>query len=406
MAKKKKGKGTRTNAKQGSVTDVPIILRRFLRTYENHCAQARSSVSPTIKQSTLRCIENEKIMTKITLAFPEYKAADAPPKSLQPLLMTIRDERYMLGKQLCVWDVTLNNQDIADLSIILEKRGRTVYPFTHLELLDCGLDVWSMERLGKAVNLSSLTSLNLDYNTFGEEGVQGLLHGLAGNNQVVSLSLCYCHLGPGSGSLLAALVTKSAIRDLYVNGNELQSEGSADLVREMAEYAENVALGQRADVATVSSNVESKSTTRPETSVKKKKKAKGKKSKIAKPPEIGPWLAKLHLADNGIDDNGKEGITGPLKFAQVLCQLIKFSGHFIELDLDDNSIGELCGKLILETLKERKEAKLPCLKINVTAQMSEDTFGGIFKNTKKLKSTKRKKAFVSRAAQGLLTAWR
>ncbi|XP_066565733.1 uncharacterized protein LOC136753490 isoform X2 [Amia ocellicauda] len=395
MAKQKKGKRGRTNAKPGSTTDVPIILKRFLKTYENHCAEVQSIVSPTIKQNIQLCIENERIMTKIMLTFPEDSLGETIPKSVQPLLMTIRDERYMLGKELCIWNVVLNNQDIADLSIILEKRGRTYYPFSHLELLDCGIDAWSLERLGKAVNFSSLTSLNLDYNEFGEEGVRGLLNALEGNNHVVSLSLCYCKLGPGSGSLLAALVTKSAIRDLYVNGNELQSEGAIALVTEMAEYAENMASAKQSqhveELGRQSYSAPSRLETRTGSAMKKKKKKKGKKRKIAKPPEIGPWLEKLHLADNAIDGCGKAGITSPLKFTHVLCQLIRFSDHLTELDLDDNGIGELCGKLVLDALKERKEAKLACLKVKVTSQMSADTFASILKNTKKLASKKKRK---------------
>ncbi|XP_058846247.1 uncharacterized protein LOC117423219 isoform X2 [Acipenser ruthenus] len=402
MATKRKEKKGRANAKKGgSTTDVPVLLRRFMKTYEKHCIQTQSSVSTTIKQNLLWCIEQDKIMTKMVLSCPESCDEDAPPVCLRPLLMTIRDERYMFGKELCAWHITLNNQDIADLSIVLELRGRSSCPFTHLELLDCGIDAWSVERLGKAICFSSLASLNLDYNEFGEEGVKGLLNGLAGNNQIVSLSLCYCNLRPSSGSLLGAFITQSAIRDLYVNGNELQCEGALDLIRQIAEYAENEAMKKLSeqhlkepDTEVANLNMESEriSTTGLGSSIKKMKgKKKGKKKKKTKPPEIGPWLEKLHLADNGIDGNGEEGRTSPLTFTAMLCRIIKFSDHLTEIDLDDNCPGELCGKLILEALKERKEAKLTGLKVKVTAQISADTFSGILKNSKKLKSRKKRK---------------
>lgn len=43
------------------------------------------------------------------------------------------------------------------------EKGRTVYPFRSLELLDCKLTEWSLERLGKASGISYLTTLCLDY---------------------------------------------------------------------------------------------------------------------------------------------------------------------------------------------------------------------------------------------------
>lgn len=47
--------------------------------------------------------------------------------------------------------------------LLLESKGRTVYPLTTLELLDCRLDHWALARLGTAVALSSITTLSLDY---------------------------------------------------------------------------------------------------------------------------------------------------------------------------------------------------------------------------------------------------
>ncbi|XP_051874196.1 uncharacterized protein LOC127571653 [Pristis pectinata] len=82
---------------------------------------------------------------------------------------------------------------------------------------------------------------------------------------------------------------------------------------------------------------------------------------------------------------------GAMTFAEMLCQLIKFSDHLTELHLDGNCLGELCGKEILDALKERKEAKLQDLNIEVSAQMNADTFSNILKNAKKRKKTKRKK---------------
>ncbi|KYO33898.1 hypothetical protein Y1Q_0024516 [Alligator mississippiensis] len=207
-----------------------------MKTYERHCALFQSSVGVTIKQSLKRCIENEIVLTKFVLTSSENSRGDMQPVSLTPLLRTIRDERYMLGKELCIWGIQLSNQDIANLALLLELDGRTTYPFCSLEIIHTVIDAWSVERLGVALPVSNLRSIVLDY-----------------------------------------------------------------------------------------------------------------------------------------------------------TNLIKYSEHLIELDLDGNAIGELCSADILDALKERLNEKMPNLNIKVTYQISSETFGSIFKNGKKSKSTRKKK---------------
>ncbi|XP_062900897.1 uncharacterized protein LOC134344745 isoform X2 [Mobula hypostoma] len=356
--------------------NVSIIVQKFLKTYEHHCGQTSSAVSSMLVRNLQKCIENEEILTKLTLAGPETSADPLPPVTLKPLLMTIRDERYMYGKELYVWHVALSNEDIANLAIILKLRGRTSYPFSKIELLDCGIDTWSIERLGKSLNFSVLTCIVLDYNEFLDEGLRGLCHGLKGNGQLLTLSMCYCDLGPPSGSFLGELVAKTAIRDLLLDGNNLQCEGAYELITFIANYAEHVARKKSG----ASSDIEGE-TSKPVLEGKKKKEL----------PQIGPWLSKLHLADNGIDGRGNKGKIGAMAFAETLCQLIKFSDHLTELHLDGNCLGELCGKQILDALTKRKEAKLQDLKIEVSTQMNADTFINIFQNARKHKKATRKK---------------
>ncbi|KAJ8368133.1 hypothetical protein SKAU_G00081610 [Synaphobranchus kaupii] len=237
---KRGGKGV---AKPSSTASpVSAALRHFLKSYEEHCVESESRISPSVRQDILHCIEKDKNITKLTLAFPENTPGEHVSCSLRPLLRAVRDTRYTHGRELTVLDLSPRQQDIADLCLLLEKRGLTVYPFRQLELLDCTLDLWSLGRLGRAVTLSSLTSLCLDYTHVGEEGLGALLRGLEGDNHVLSLSLCYCSLGPSCGTLLAALVSSSAVRDLYVNGNDLQCEGATELVNVLVKHEERIAL--------------------------------------------------------------------------------------------------------------------------------------------------------------------
>ncbi|XP_030073025.1 uncharacterized protein LOC115479302 isoform X2 [Microcaecilia unicolor] len=352
-------------------------------------------------------------MHKFVLSSPETVPEDFPPVLFKPLVKTIRDLRYMLGKELCIWGILLSNLDIASLAIMLELKGRTIYPFYKLEMIDCGIDVWSMERLGKALSFSNLVSIVLDYNKFGDEGVKGLVHGLEGNKKLLSLSLCYCNLGIESGSVLGPVIAHTAIQELYLNGNYLQCSGAVELITPISTYAQGLAAER--DTAPETSTdfahqiLEATGSTGIYTAVSSlnvvpekpqhaisdgnedKKKRKGKNKKKRDAAVVGPWLAKLHLADNGIDGRGDEGETGVLEFSQLLSYLIRYSDHLSELDLDHNCIGELPANDILEALVERKKGKLSDLEMKVTVQISLDTFTSILKNSKKLKSIKTRK---------------
>ncbi|XP_068135266.1 uncharacterized protein [Hyperolius riggenbachi] len=403
---KKKGRGAAHKAVD------PSVLKKFLKRYENHCAQCQSAASPTITKALKKCIQNGSSYLRIVLSYPASHTDNTAPVLLKPLLMTIRDERYMLGTDLCLWEIPLSNQDAASLAILLELSGRTSYPFTKLEVLNCGIDTWSVERLGRAIKVSQLTSLSLDYNEFKDEGVQCLVHGLEGNTKLVSLSLCYCNLGPASGTLLGRVLAESAVSELYLTGNCLQCLGAVDLISAIAEHAQELAeekplLEQPMDLAhqileaqgrtgiSTAISGEPVDTERPAelpdrtTDRKIKKKGKRKSKKAAPPP--GPWVRKLHLADNGIDAKGTEREAGVLEFSQLICSLIRYSEPLSELDLDDNCLGELPATDILEALTYRNKGKLPRLKIKVTAQISPMTFKGILKQSGKLKVSKKRK---------------
>ncbi|XP_075057717.1 uncharacterized protein LOC142143632 [Mixophyes fleayi] len=399
-----KGKGA-----GGKVIDT-AVLKKFLKTYENHCAQCQSSASPTITCALKKCIQNGSNYLKIILSCPESSSDSSAPVLLRPLLLTIRDERYMLGTDLCIWGIPLSNQDVASLAILLELSGRTSYPFMRLEALDCGIDVWSAERLGKAIRYSQLTSVLLDYNEFRDEGIQGLVHALEGNTKLASLSLCYCNLGPPTGALLGKLLAESAVSELYLTGNYLQCSGSVDLIAAIAEHAKGLATERSAEEATSLAHqileaqvgVHTAVSGQPETmegsaispvksAEKRSSKKKGRKKKNKPALLPGPWVRKLYLADNGIDARGKEREIGVLEFSQLLSSLIRYSEQLSELDIDDNCLGELPATDILEALTDRNQGKLPRLKVKITAQISPVTFKAILKQSGKLKVSKKKR---------------
>ncbi|XP_036075432.1 uncharacterized protein LOC107509412 isoform X2 [Rousettus aegyptiacus] len=349
--------------------------------------------------------------SEFVLVRPDDSSPSILPISLEPLLMTIQEERYTLGKQICIWGLQLSNPEVARLALLLELKGHPTCPLTTLELTDCKMDPWSLGRLGQALRFSSLHSLVLDYCKFENEEVESIFSGLERNQRLQDLSLRYCGLGPQSGQRLGSVICQSAICKLHLEGNYLQCSGALALLRPLAEYAEMQRKDQLATASPDSGTPpqplqarqrgsstlnqmtkSSRALTVKTTSGKKKKK--GIKKKIKDLTEAGPWLVKLYLADNGIDGKGKEGENGLLEFIHILTCLIKYSAHLREIDLGNNVVGEMAAAAILEALRTRKTGKLPVLKITVTPRISSDTFRSIWKNSKKSNVSSKKKKKV------------
>ncbi|XP_050990600.1 uncharacterized protein LOC127180528 isoform X3 [Labeo rohita] len=387
------------SAASSAADDVVVLqLRAFWRKYEHHCIQTDSCPSAVLKQDILHQIDKQQPLKKIMLSFPDCGPSDAVLPSLQPLLMAIRDERYTHAQEFHIWSLSLKQKDIVELCLLLEKRGRTVYSFKSLELLDCKLTEWSLERLATAAGVSYLTTLCLDYTRVGQEGLKGLLSGGLGASQISSLSLCYCGLDSWSGSLLASLLTNSSVRELYINGNELQCVGAIELLKPVAENSQNLAEIQNRTTSITDETELISQRSNMTSSRQKKAKIKGRKTKKKKEETKsgcgaarGPWLKKLHMFDNSIDDSGKEGPDQLTRFLEILCIIVKFCSYLTELDLGENHIGEDGGKVLLEALRDRQAAKLSPVKIQVSTRMSTETFGAIFRSAKELKSGKKRR---------------
>ncbi|XP_057593772.1 uncharacterized protein LOC130854956 [Hippopotamus amphibius kiboko] len=331
MPREKEGKGKT----KGALLPIVPTLQKFLKTYEKHCAQTQTSMCPAIKRDLKTSINHERILRKFVLIRPDDSPPSILPISLEPLLMTVRDECYVLGKEICIWGFQLSNPEIARLALLLESKGCTTCPFTTLELIDCKMDPWSLGRLGKALQFSSLHFLVLDYCKFGNEEIESIFSGLENNQRLQGLSLRYCGLGPQSGPRLGSVIRQSAICELHLDGNYLQCFGALGLLRPLAEYAEMQGKDQLAtsspdprnplqllqarqrESSTLNEIAKSSGAVTVKTTSGKKKR-KGIKKKIKDLTDAGPWLVKLYLADNGIDGKGKEGENDLLEFTHIL----------------------------------------------------------------------------------------
>ncbi|XP_035310950.1 uncharacterized protein LOC113835181 isoform X1 [Cricetulus griseus] len=407
--------------KQKPKGDPPLVvpvLQKFLKTYQKHCLLSRTSLCPAIQRDLKNSIDRDQILRKFMLVRAGDSTTNHLPVSLEPLLMTIRDESYTQGKEICIWGLQLTNPEIARLALFLESKGHTICPLTTLDIINCKMDLWSLGRLGKALQFSSLHFLVLDYCKFGNEELESILSGLENNQRLQGLSLRYCGLGPQSGPKLGSVISQSAICELHVDGNHLQCSGTLALLRPIAEYAEiqgkdqptstsphagnppllpQVCLGGSSTLSQISKS--SKAVTVKRTS-QRKRGERGMGKKVKRLMEAGPWVVTLHLADNSIDRMGKEGEQLP-ELTRTLTCLIKYSTHLKEIDLGNNVLGEMTAVDILEALRARKTGKLPPLKITVSPRISSDTFISIWKISKKSNRTSKKKKKVN----SLLSVW-
>lgn len=418
VKKTKKKKSGKKSAKKGlkGLQSIAEVLKSLRQQYETKSKDSNSYPHPDVKKLINHHADNNSLLAKFILT---PGPSDELPVKVPPLLTAIRSTRYVHVKELYTWDIPMKHEDISTLALFLEQ---SIYPIQYLELMECSIDSYGVDRLARSICMSNLTALLLDYNKFGDPGCDGLCRGLYSNRTLLRLSLCYCNLGPSSGEVLGKTVSYTAIRDLYLDGNALECEGVIELIKLFADSAEMEAIerAEKKEAQIVETNTLSipgissamSSVSRPTSSVsvkskpgsarsrlssvgkkgkKGKRKKSGKKKEPPPPPPVGPWIQKLHLLDNGIDAQGVGSTLGPVMCMKMFRKLITHSETLQELDLDDNLIGDLGGREVLEALMDRKEAGLNNLKVNVTHRMNSTTFAAIIKLGSGLKKKAKKK---------------
>jgi hypothetical protein len=71
---------------------------------------------------------------------------DELPVKVPPLLAALRSTRYEYVKEMYIWDIPLEHEDVASLAIFLEQPK---YPVNYLELMDCSINSYAIERFGR-----------------------------------------------------------------------------------------------------------------------------------------------------------------------------------------------------------------------------------------------------------------
>ncbi|XP_046852118.1 uncharacterized protein LOC124445436 isoform X2 [Xenia sp. Carnegie-2017] len=419
--KVKVGRGIKKSAaKKGlnGLQTISAMMKNLRLQYEAKCKDEKSYPLPAVKNSIREHEERSQLLVKFTLY--SGPCEDCPVK-ISSLLSALRSTRYVHIKELYVWDLPLKHEDIANLALFLENG---TYRIQYLELMDCSIESYAVQRLGRSFLLNCITGLLLDYNQFGDEGCEGLCRGLKNNKTLQRLSLNYCNLSPISGKVLGDLLTQTAVCDIYLDGNHLECEGVIEMIKLLADKAEMEAI-KRAEKKEQHSNdpptsvkpmsaISQMSVTdaaihvsqatepsenfsdaitheKPTGKKKGKRKKKSGKKKVKQPPKVGPWVEKIHIANNGIDAHGPGSNLAPVMCMRLFRKLITHSDCLKEIDVEQNLIGDLGGRELLEALMDRKEAKLSSIKLRTTHRMNSATFANLVKLGGGLKKKGKKK---------------
>jgi len=407
----KKNKGKRSKRKTKVFENADVDQKRFLKLYARLCEENKSIMCSALVKSMKTAIESKLYVEKFIIS-PEENDDQSEP-SLEVVIRCIRESFYPFIKELCVWDLELDHAVLTNLALLLERRS---YKISKVDLMDCDVPSHSLERFSRCFKGSALTHLNLDYNEFGDEGCRLLCVGCKNNYTIVSLSLCYCNLTHVSGRYLSEVLGANLLCQLYLDGNELGCRGAFLLVSAVATRAEedferrreenrlkemmrvegalNVTDRELNTQMEVSETGVSENESSPKKRKKKKKKKRSKKKGDA--PKRGPYVDVLHLRDNGVDDHGGHQTLAPAITA--IQRLIAFSPRLKELDISHNSIGEAFSMDLYTALAQRKENKLPSMKLNAPVDVSSEIYkkirtlaGGIKKRKRKGRKKKRKK---------------
>ncbi|CAF0951270.1 unnamed protein product [Brachionus calyciflorus] len=409
-----------------------IILKKLLKYYDAYSNELGVKTCPDVIKTIRTCLENGKELKKLIIRpiDKDFKAEEKfikalkeaqdnndvtkmnelkanynntpPPIAIEPLMKALNEVQLSSCKELYIIDLPINYVDAIQLTYFLKLPTNSI---EKLVISDCLVDYESLRRISTSLNSRIiLSSICLDYNEFGDKGCYELCRGLTGNRFVVMLSLNYCNLTYKSGEYLGEILATTAIKDLYLDGNYLRCQGAMSLIYKIVEECENEVIRKELEEkarleeeekrladeaakqswerapATEENPLEENSTDKKE----KKKKKKKKKKKTKEPPKVGPFVCKLHLADNCIDiyEDGadtQKSLKIVREFTEMLTKLIKLSPDLQEVDLHQNTMGNMSAKMILNAMEYRKLNKIGNLAVRVSEKIDKDLFNSILK---------------------------
>ncbi|XP_063722989.1 uncharacterized protein LOC134851039 [Symsagittifera roscoffensis] len=415
---KKGGKKGKKKGKKGDEIEIgqppEEAVKKLMKVYDRLSKEENRRVCSDLKRAMQHHIDAEQILTRLIVHPVSVKMPKKPALrdsfvvplevNLELLLRALNESNYIYFRDLICWDIKLDFTEFAKLCMMLERQKKYRY-LRQIELWNCSLSPKSALRFAESLPHTQLTHLTLDDNEIEDDGVIALCRSLVGNKLMKKLSLNYCGLTHLCAEPLGKIISTTNIIELYLDGNDVGCEGFVSLVEPLCVQADEDAFYRQAEkerkLAELMAEKEAKvneerlqaeqltgeepkeesKSGKKGTKGKKKGKGKGKKkSKAALIPETpGPFLSKLHLADNGIDSTSVTDEVDLFSVAASLARLIRGTEALSELDLNFNEIGNSAAKILQEAFEFRKEEKMTKLKFDMTCRVDKDIFEAIYK---------------------------
>ncbi|CAH8521307.1 unnamed protein product [Schistosoma turkestanicum] len=424
-------------------TEISKLTKDLLKDYEQRANHYEVASCNSVKLCFKKAADDNQYLTRLLIDPQDHKtvdywiddkltvdksailqAKDIENKQLKekrlvkilPLIETIRAKRYTAIQEIDVWDCHIENDDMIALTQLVNKG---CYLITRIELINCFLNTKCIHLLAVNIALSKiLRELCLDFNEIGEQGCHALCDGLIKNRYLIYLSLRFCGLTKQCGVWLGDIIAETAIRQLILDGNSLEAEGTIALLSQISDAAEKEGHERAEEIrkkqlaaeesenkdravlnnpTAVAEGENANAGPAPQSSPPKaSSKNKGGKKDKNQPlvPPSGPQISVLKLADNAINHYGEGGNITTVKCMQIIKSIISYSKDLEEIDLFANDIGDLAARQILEGLLCRKDAKLPKIGVRLGHRINQDTFDKVQKlapGPKKKKGKKGKK---------------
>jgi len=219
---KKKGKGAE---------DEDDPTENFLPAYKKACKECEVTPSKQLISKVEDVQEDGDDLNEILL---NDRVGEFGAKALAlALRRCTKDEKGMpILKSLRIWEADIGDEGIREIvhKFIIETNNSSL---NLIELLNDNIGPLGCEFIGRIFEPSlpcNLMMLTLDYNTFGNEGLNNLLNYLPTNVTLTHLSLNYCGIDEkGIPFFEKYIPVTKTLEHLYLMGNPIKDEGVTNL---------------------------------------------------------------------------------------------------------------------------------------------------------------------------------
>ena len=255
-----------------------------------------------------------KSLDRVELDFSDGWFGPAPNQSLSTLCLALRVNTSLTSLDLS-WN-SIRNRGASSLSEAL----RVNTSLTSLDLSENSIGVEGASSLSEALRVNtSLISLDLSKNSIGDEGASSLSKALRVNTSLTSLDLRYNYIrDEGASCLSEALRVNTSLTSLHLSHNSIGVKGGRSLSEALRVNTSLTSL----DLSENSIGVEGASS-------------------LSEALRVNTSLTSLDLRYNSIGDEG----------ASSLSEALRVNTSLTFLDLSHNSIGYEGGRSLSEALR-------------------------------------------------------